>query len=114
MNIDFVIEQENIQETIQKVNGMRSSINNVILTVRAEFLSSRLSQNDWESFFGGEISNRFDTMPIGHRPDTVILKNLPARWIGVTPSEDPISVPESHPLYQFFSQFGAVRYLLLL
>ena len=90
------------------MNGRKTGINgkNIIIFARIEPPTPQQSQ--WESFFSKQVIERFDRAPIGYRPDTVIISNLPVKWFNL---ENLVDIPSNHELHGFFSQFGTILYV---
>ena len=53
-----------------------------------------------------DILKQFDELPVGCRPDTIVLSNLPLNWFQLDNNH---SIHSSHCLYHFLSQFGTIR-----
>lgn len=76
---------------------------NVIISITQ--VSPFPSKQNWESFFGMDCIHHFNQSPVGYRPDTVILSNLPVKWFQL---ENRTLINANHPLFVDLSQFGDI------
>ena len=101
--IDFYTFQSNVHDIAKELDGRHSGMNGVNVVINAEIVKPLPDSTEWELFFGGSVSERFNQLEVGFRPDTIILSNLPSKWFQ---TDRPISELFS----PFFSHYGDVAF----
>lgn len=101
--IDFYSSQPQVNSVVQQLNQRKTGINGKNIIVSAELVPPSPSKEEWEAVF----NCNFDEAPIGYRPDTVILSNLPVNWFQL---ENTSHIHSSSELFIYMSQFGEIQY----
>ena len=85
------------------MNQRKTGINGKNIIVSARVVPPSPSQEEWEACF----NCNFDESPVGYRPDTIFLSNLPINWFQL---DHTTRIHSSSELFKYMSQFGEVRY----
>lgn len=93
-------------EVVKSLDQRKCGMNGKNLIVSARLIITTPVRQQIERYYGKTIEQEFDELPVGCRPDTIILSNLPMNWFQL---ENNHSIHSSHSLYHFLSQFGTIR-----
>lgn len=102
--IDFYTTSSAVEAIVRALNGRHTGISGRNIAVTASVCPPAPSPEEWETHFHCFSEAEFSALPVGCRPDTVVVSNIPLRWMGMKAVTDEIT-PQ---LKGFFSQFGEV------
>lgn len=102
--VDFYSCQKDIEIIVKEMDQRKTGMNGKNLNISASIIPP-LSEVDWISFFGENCIQEFDHLPVGNRPDTVIIPNLPVKWFHL---EEGVSLDSNHEFVAFLSQYGRI------
>ena len=51
----------------------------------------------------------FNCLEVGKRPDTVVVRNVPGRWVGIDVMSTATVLSPTKQLTDFFAKFGPVQ-----
>ena len=80
MIIHFFTSESSVQRTVSSLDGRRTGINGHSILITAEIVPPHPQRAEWEKAFSLTDGRQFAELSVGHRPDTVILSNLPEKW----------------------------------
>lgn len=109
IRINFSTYTENTMSVIRNIDNKRYGINGRTFLIHVEQTSVTPRQTDWESYFGVHNEEEFCRLPIGKRPDTVIISNLPGRWFEIDVMSSNRMITPSLQLIAFFETFGDIQ-----
>lgn len=102
--VDFYSCQKNVEIIVKEMDQRKAGMNGKNLIISASIIPP-LSEVDWISFFGENCIQQFHHLPVGKRPDTVILSNLPVKWFHL---EEGVALDANHEVVAFLSQYGKI------
>ena len=101
MIIHFYTSEFAVQRIVASLNGRKTGINGHSIVITAEIVPPYPQRAEWENAFSITDSRQFEEHSVGHRPDTVMLSNLPEKWFSESGTME--------DLKSMFQSFGEVK-----
>ena len=99
--INFYTSESSVQSIVSFLNGRKTGINGQSISITTEILPPHPQRTEWEKAFSMNDSSLFTELSVGHRPDTVMLSNLPEKWFSGSDI--------MNNLKSFFTSFGKIK-----
>ena len=114
ITVSFFTTLDSAESVVCSLDGRQTGISSRNVLVSASIVPPLPAQDEWEAAFHCHSEEEFSSLLPGCRPDTVVLSDIPIRWLGLKTPQLEKGSSSLRNLNAFFSHYGAVESVLLL
>lgn len=114
ITVSFFTTLDSAESVVRSLDGRQTGISSRNVMVSASIVPPLPAQDEWEAAFHCHSEEDFSSLLPGCRPDTVVLSDIPIRWLGLKTPQLEKGSSSLRNLNAFFSHYGAVESALLL
>ena len=114
ITVSFFTTLDSAESVVRSLDGRQTGISSRNVLVSASIVPPLPAQDEWEAAFHCHSEEDFSSLLPGCRPDTVVLSDIPIRWLGLKTPQLEKGSSSLLNLKAFFSHYGAVESVLFL